>query len=63
MLFTLGSCSRSEETYQSEEALSKTLKSSVQSGANTLSASKIVVGYVPSWKNVQNVIDNNDLHI
>ena len=63
VLFTLGSCSKNEEAFQSEEALSKTLKSSVQSGANTLASGKIVVGYVPSWKNVQSVIDNSNLNI
>jgi len=63
MLFTLGACSKNGENPQPEETLLPKLKANVQPVSSNLAAAKLVVGYVPGWKNVQGVINNSDLNV
>jgi len=63
MLFTLGACSKNDEIAHPGTSLSSKMKSEVQAASSTVAIPKLVVGYVPSWKNVQSVIGNSDLNV
>lgn len=58
--FLLMSCSKQvSDPGHADASKNKPEQAAIQSLAN----GKVVVGYVPSWKNVQSIIDNTDLNI